>query len=185
MLFLLPKMPFLPFSACLSLSFLSDLLKCDLKREASADHYIESALHHSVFTATCYFSLKVISPSDIFTCLTLSHKNESFLGFPCGSVVKNPPANAGDTGPALDLGRSHMPQDNSDRAPQLLSLRTRAREPQLPKPRDTRACALQGEIPPRWEACAAQGRVAPACCNYRSVCSNRDPARPKINKLIF
>ena len=35
-----------------------------------------------------------------------------FLGFPGGSVVKNPPANAGDTGSSPGLGRSHMPQSN-------------------------------------------------------------------------
>ena len=29
-----------------------------------------------------------------------------FLGFPCGSAVKNPLANAGDTGSILGLGRS-------------------------------------------------------------------------------
>ena len=29
-------------------------------------------------------------------------------GFPGGSVVKNPPANAGDTGSIPDSGRSHM-----------------------------------------------------------------------------
>ena len=29
-------------------------------------------------------------------------------GFPGGSVVKNPPANVGDTGLISDLGRSHM-----------------------------------------------------------------------------
>ena len=33
-------------------------------------------------------------------------------GFPGGSVVKNPPANAGDLGSILDLGRFHMPQSN-------------------------------------------------------------------------
>nr|MDK8076123.1 hypothetical protein [Aerococcus urinae] len=31
---------------------------------------------------------------------------------PGGSVVKNLPANAGDTGLIPDLGRSHMPQSN-------------------------------------------------------------------------
>ena len=51
--------------------------------------------------------------------------------FPGGAVVKNPPANAGDTGLSPDPGRSHMPQSNQARAPQLLSLRSRAREPQL------------------------------------------------------
>ena len=33
-------------------------------------------------------------------------------GFPGGSVIKNLPANVGDTGPIPDLGRSHMPQRN-------------------------------------------------------------------------
>ena len=34
------------------------------------------------------------------------------LGFPGGSVVKNPSANAVDTGSVPDLGKSHMPQSN-------------------------------------------------------------------------
>ena len=33
-------------------------------------------------------------------------------GLPGGAVVKNPPANAGDTGSSPVLGRSHMPQSN-------------------------------------------------------------------------
>ena len=33
-------------------------------------------------------------------------------GFPGGAVVKNPPANAGDTGSSPGPGRSHMPQSN-------------------------------------------------------------------------
>ena len=33
-------------------------------------------------------------------------------GFPGGAVVKNPPANAGDTGSSPGLGRSHMPRSN-------------------------------------------------------------------------
>ena len=32
--------------------------------------------------------------------------------FPGGTVVKNPPANAGDTGSSSGLGRSHMPLSN-------------------------------------------------------------------------
>ena len=32
--------------------------------------------------------------------------------FPSGSMVKNPPANAGDTGLIPDSGRSHMSQNN-------------------------------------------------------------------------
>ena len=36
----------------------------------------------------------------------------SVRGFPGGTVVKNPPANAGDTGSSPGLGRSHMPWSN-------------------------------------------------------------------------
>ena len=32
--------------------------------------------------------------------------------FPCGTVVKNPPADAGDMGSIPGLGRSHMPRSN-------------------------------------------------------------------------
>ena len=53
--------------------------------------------------------------------------------------------------------------------PQLLSLRSGAREPQLLSPRATtteahvpRARAPQQEKPPQWEACAPQQRVVPA-----------------------
>ena len=76
--------------------------------------------------------------------------------FPGGAVVKNPPANAGDTGSSPGLGRSHMLRSNYARAPQLLSLRSRAREPQLLSPCATtteahvpRAHALQQEKPPQ------------------------------------
>ena len=54
-------------------------------------------------------------------------------GFPGGSMVKNPPANAGDTGLILGLGRFHMTQNNSACAPQLLSLCSRAQDLQLLK----------------------------------------------------
>ena len=41
------------------------------------------------------------------------YKNTPYSeGFPGGSVVKNPPANAGDTGSISDPERSHMPQNN-------------------------------------------------------------------------
>ena len=42
---------------------------------------------------------------------------QNFEGFPGGSLVKNPPANAEDTGSFLDLGRFHMPQSNWAHAP--------------------------------------------------------------------
>ena len=46
-----------------------------------------------------------------------------YWGFPCGTVVESPPANAGDTGSSPGLGGSHMPPSDWARAPQLLSLR--------------------------------------------------------------
>ena len=55
-------------------------------------------------------------------------------GFPGGAVVKNPPANAGDTGSSPGPGRSHVPRSNQAHVSQLLSLRSRAHEPQLLKP---------------------------------------------------
>ena len=35
-----------------------------------------------------------------------------FQDFPGGAVVKNPPANAGNTGSSPGPGRSHMPRSN-------------------------------------------------------------------------
>ena len=71
-------------------------------------------------------------------------------------MVKNLPANAGDTGSSPGLGGSRMPQSNWARAPQLLSLHSGAREPQLLGPRATatearmpRARAPQRERPPQ------------------------------------
>ena len=77
-------------------------------------------------------------------------------GFPGGAVVKNLPANAGDTGLSPGPGRSHMPWSNEARAPQLLSLHSRACEPQLLKP----------------------ARLEPAPCNKRSH-RNEKPAHHK------
>ena len=56
------------------------------------------------------------------------------LGFPGGSVVKNPPANAGDLGSIPYRGRSHKLQNIKAPVPQLLSL-------------CSRACSLQQEKP--------------------------------------
>ena len=39
-------------------------------------------------------------------------KGERGRNFPGGAVVRNPPANAGDTGSSPGLGRSHMPWSN-------------------------------------------------------------------------
>ena len=101
------------------------------------------------------------------------------LDFPGGAVVKNLPANAGDTGLSPGPGRSHMPRSNKARAPQLLSLRSRAHEPQLLSPwattteaRAPRAHALQQEKPPQWEARASKSsprslQLEKACVQQR------------------
>ena len=54
--------------------------------------------------------------------------------FPGGTVDKNLPANAGDSGSIPGLGRFHMPQATKAHAPQILSLCFRAHEPQLMSP---------------------------------------------------
>ena len=56
-------------------------------------------------------------------------------GSPRGSVVKNLPASAGDTGLIPGPERFHMLCNNQDHAPQLLSLCFRAWEPELLSPR--------------------------------------------------
>ena len=105
-------------------------------------------------------------------------------------MVKNPPANAGDKGSNPGPGSSHMPRSNEARAPQLLSLPSRTRKPQLLSPRAPttearapRARAPQQEKPPQWEAHALQWRVVPAHRNWRKHArSKEDPMQPKINK---
>ena len=67
------------------------------------------------------------------------HQNFYFIvlkiqDFPGGALVGSPPANAGDTGSSPGPGGSHMPWSNWARAPQLLSLCSRAHEPQGLKP---------------------------------------------------
>ena len=55
------------------------------------------------------------------------------LGFPGGPLVKNPPHNSRDADSIFDPGRSHMPQGNWVRVPQVL------------KPACPGACAPQQE----------------------------------------
>ena len=48
----------------------------------------------------------------IASCFLELFKVYSIGDFPGGAVVKNPPANAGDTGSSPGPGRSHMPRSN-------------------------------------------------------------------------
>ena len=74
-----------------------------------------------------------LSPARAWSALPKFFSKDS-RDFPGGAVVKNPPANAGDTGSSPGPGRSHMPRSNLARAPQLLSLPSRACEAQLLTP---------------------------------------------------
>ena len=93
--------------------------------------------------------------------LELNSKTILHWDFPGGAVVKNPPANAGDTGSSPGPWRSHMPWSNEARAPQLLSPRTTTTEAGMPRA----PVLLNKEKPPQWEACALQRRVVPTCHN--------------------
>ena len=68
--------------------------------------YLASSRHEHPKCTECYTS--VVFPFFFFFFLTLIHLKEVW-GFPDGSVVKNPSANAGDMGLIPYLGRSHMP----------------------------------------------------------------------------
>ena len=61
------------------------------------------------------WNLRKLLPS--YFLLSSSQKQKLLIkvlvrGFPGGTVVKNPPANAGDTGSIPGPGRSHMPRNN-------------------------------------------------------------------------
>ena len=99
-------------------------------------------------------------------------KEKRTQGLPCGLVVKHLPANAGDSGSIPPLGRSHLLRRNKACAPQLLSLCSRACEPEPLSPHVTateahvpRARAPSQMKPPQRRARAAQQRAAPASLN--------------------
>ena len=97
-------------------------------------------------------------------------------------MVKNPPANAGNTGSSPGPGRSHMPRSNQARAPQLLSLCSRAVSHNY-WARAPRACALQQEKPPQWEARAPQQSSPRSPQLEKARVQQRRPNAAK-NKLI-
>ena len=61
-------------------------------------------------TADCSIHKPTEVTGDMFRSLGASLK--LFTDFPGGAVVKNPPANEGDTGSSPGPGRSHMPWSN-------------------------------------------------------------------------
>ena len=84
-------------------------------------------------------------------------------------MVKNPPANAGDTGSLPDPGRSHKSQSNEAHSPRLLSLCSRAWKLQL--------LSLMQQVlkstPPQWETRTVQLESSPHLLQLeKSPCSN-------------
>ena len=118
------------------------------------------------------------------TCCTSSHLKIFLGGFPDDSLVKNTPANAGNTSSVSGLGRSHTPWSDYAGAPQLLSLCSGGRnsnywalEPQLLMPTCLRAHAHQQE------AHAPQPESSPYLSKLKKRCKNEDLAQPKyINR---
>ena len=83
-------------------------------------------------------------------------KNKVSQGISLGSVVKNPPADAGDTSSVPCPERCHVPQSNLAHEPQLLSLcpepwnrNYSVHTPQLLRPPGPSTRALQQEKPQR------------------------------------
>ena len=89
------------------------------------------------------------------------------LGFPGGAVVESLPANAGDTGSSPGLGGSHIPRSNWARAPQLLSLRSRAHEPQLLSPCITATKAREPQLLSPRATITEPARLEPVLRNKR------------------
>ena len=126
--------------------------------------------HRSFFFSPQYMVL--FSPILLITFLVFRSYKIILRGFPAGSVIKNPPAQAGDTSLIPYLGGSHMLRSRWASAPQLLRC---AREPgcrsywthslQLLKSVHPRAQARKQEKPPEWEVCTPQHIVITTHCN--------------------
>ena len=88
-------------------------------------------------------------------------------GSPGDSVVKNPPANTGDTGSIPDLGRSRMPWSSWSCAPQLLSPHALLRPQRLQRVLSNKRSRHGG---------------APSCQPEKSPRSGEDPAQTKTSR---
>ena len=83
-------------------------------------------------------------------------KNLQRRGLPGGSVVKNPPANAGDMGSVPSLGRSHVPWSSWARVPQLWNLCSGAQACSYWRPATTEGGMLQSPCSPTRDATAVR-----------------------------
>ena len=114
-----------------------------------------------------------------------THQKNTSRDFPGGAVVKNLPGNAGDMDSNPGSGRAHVPRSNKARAPQLLSLRSRAHNPQLLKP-----AYLEPMLPTR-EATAMRSphtrtatKSSPCLPQLEKACMQQRRPNAAKNKLI-
>ena len=104
------------------------------------------------------------------------------LGFPGGTVVKKPPANAGDAGLIPGPGRFHLPRSNWDRELQPLKppclqpvLRN---EPRTPQPERARS-QQQEPCTPQPERARSQQREPRTPQPERAHSQQREPCKPQ------
>ena len=97
-------------------------------------------------------------------------------------MVENPPANAEDTGSNPGLGGSHVPWSDKARAPQLLSLRSGACEPQLLKPARLEPMLCNGRSHHNERPAHRRQECPPLATTGGGPRSSEDPRQPKINK---
>ena len=120
----------------------------------------------------CKYTLSSAERSDCTETITNqlladSYQNPISGDFPGGTVVKGPPANAGDTGSSPGLGRSRVPWSSWAHASQLLILHSGAHGSQLPRP-----TYLEPIL------CNKRGR-----CTERPVhCSEEWPCSPQLEE---
>ena len=103
------------------------------------------------------------------------------LGFPGGSVVKNPPATVEDTGLVPGLGRLHRARGSWACVRQLLNQCLRGCKLQLLKPTCPRACALQREAPAARSSCTAPGEQTLLAAAREKPSQQRRPSTAKNN----
>ena len=84
-----------------------------------------------------------------------------------------------------DLRRSCMPGSNQAYTLQLLSLCSRAWEPQLLKPVHPRAHTLQKEKPPQWKAHVLRLESSPHALQLEKACVAMKTQHSQINKLYY
>ena len=89
-------------------------LKYDVTRLVLTRYYLQYAnpCNDYIMATVLDAHLKTCEGYLAFQKFSERRSNKTAQGFPDGAVIKNPPANAGDTGLSPGPGRSHMPWSN-------------------------------------------------------------------------